>query len=49
MRAEIKDAYWKLFDTEDLTTKPGPKLVELVDHRITEMAFPRFAAMVVSR
>jgi putative transposase len=38
MQAEIKDAYWKLFDTEDLTTKPGPKLVELVDHRITEMA-----------
>lgn len=22
MQAEIKDAYWKLFDTEDLTTKP---------------------------
>jgi putative transposase len=38
MQAEIKDAYWALFDTEDLTTKPGPKLVELVDHRITEMA-----------
>jgi putative transposase len=38
MQAEIKDAYWKLFDTEDLTTKPGPRLVELVDHRITEMA-----------
>jgi putative transposase len=38
MQAEIKDAYWALFGTEDLTTKPGPKLVELVDHRITEMA-----------
>jgi transposase-like protein len=38
MQAEIKDAYWALFDTEDLTTKPGPRLVELVDHRITEMA-----------
>jgi transposase-like protein len=38
MQAEIKDAYWKLFDTEDLKTNPGPKLVELVDHRITEMA-----------
>jgi putative transposase len=38
MQAEIKDAYWKLFDTEDLTTQPGPKLVELVDHRIAEMA-----------
>ena len=38
MQAEIKDAYWALFDTEDLKTQPGPKLVELVDHRITEMA-----------
>jgi putative transposase len=38
MQAEIKDAYWALFDTEDLKTKPGPRLVELVDHRITEMA-----------
>ena len=27
-----------LFDTEDLKTKPGPKLVELVDHRIAQMA-----------
>jgi transposase-like protein len=38
MRAEVKDAYWALFDTEGLTTQPGPRLVELVDHRITEMA-----------
>jgi putative transposase len=38
MQAEIKDAYWGLFDTEGLTTQPGPRLVELVDHRITEMA-----------
>jgi putative transposase len=38
MQAEVKDAYWKLFDTEDLKTQPGPRLVELVDHRITEMA-----------
>ena len=38
MQAEIKDAYWALFDTKDLKTKPGPRLVELVDHRITEMA-----------
>ena len=43
MQAEIKDAYWKLFDTEDLKTQPGPRLVELVDHRITEMA-GRYAA-----
>jgi transposase-like protein len=38
MHAEVKDAYWALFDTEDLKTGPGPRLVELVDHRITEMA-----------
>jgi putative transposase len=38
MQAEVKDAFWKLFDTEDLKTGPGPELVEIVDHRITEMA-----------
>jgi putative transposase len=38
MQAEIKDAYWALFDTEDLKTQPGPRLVELIDNRITEMA-----------
>src|ERR1700746_133864 len=38
MQAEIKDAYWQLFDTGELKTQPGPRLVELIDHRITEMA-----------
>ena len=38
MQAEVKDAFWALFDTEGLKTGPGPQLVELVDHRITEMA-----------
>jgi len=38
MQAEIKDAYWGLFDTEDLTTQPGPRLVELAGQRITAMA-----------
>jgi putative transposase len=38
MQAEVKDAYWALFGTEDLKTGPGPRLVELVDHRITAMA-----------
>jgi len=38
MQAEIKDAYWALFGTEDLKTQPGPELVELAGHRITEMA-----------
>ena len=43
MQAEVKDAYWALFDTEGLTTQPGPRLVELTGHRITEMA-GRYAA-----
>jgi putative transposase len=38
MQAEVKDAYWALFDTEGLKTQPGPRLVELTGHRITEMA-----------
>ena len=38
MQAEVKDAYWKIFDTGDLKTPPGPKLTELIDARITEMA-----------
>jgi transposase-like protein len=38
MQAEVKDAYWAVFDTEGLKTQPGPKLVELVGNRITEMA-----------
>ncbi|MGH3149981.1 MAG: IS256 family transposase, partial [Streptosporangiaceae bacterium] len=38
MQAEVKDAYWALSGTEDLTTEPGPALVELVSHRITAMA-----------
>jgi putative transposase len=38
MQAEVKDAYWKIFDTEDLKTAPGPGLVEIIDARITEMA-----------
>ena len=38
MQAEIKDAYWAIFDTEDLKTTPGPRLVELIDNRIAEVA-----------
>jgi putative transposase len=38
MQAEVKDAYWKIFDTTNLTTGPGPALVEIIDARITEMA-----------
>jgi putative transposase len=38
MQAEVKDAYWKIFDTEDLATAPGPRLVEIIDARISEMA-----------
>jgi putative transposase len=38
MQAEVKDAYWKIFDTEDLTTAPGPTLVQIIDARISETA-----------
>jgi putative transposase len=38
MQAEVKDAYWKIFDTGELKTPPGPQLVEIVDARISEMA-----------
>ena len=38
MQAEVKDAYWKIFDTEDLKTPPGPKLVEIIDARIGDLA-----------
>jgi putative transposase len=38
MQAEVKDAYWAIFDTEDLKTPPGPKLAEIIDARISEMA-----------
>ncbi len=38
MQAEVKDAFWAVFDTEDLKTAPGPRLVEIIDARISEMA-----------
>jgi putative transposase len=38
MQAEVKDAHWKIFDTGDLTTPPGPKLVEIIDARIDAFA-----------
>ena len=38
MQAEVKDAYWAIFDTEDLKTPPGPRLVEIIDARISELA-----------
>ena len=38
MQAEVKDAYWKVFGTEDLKTPPGPKLVEIIDARLGELA-----------
>ena len=38
MQAEVKDAYWKIFGTEDLKTRPGPRLVEIIDARIGEFA-----------
>ena len=38
MQAEVKDAYWKISGTGDLKTAPGPKLVDLIGARISEMA-----------
>jgi len=43
MQAEVKDAYWAIFDTGELKTPPGPKLTEITGARITEMA-ARYAA-----
>ncbi len=38
MQAEVKDAWWAIFDTGDLTTPPGPGLVALIDARIDAFA-----------
>ena len=38
MQAEVKDAYWKIFDTSDLATGPGPRLVEIIENQISEIA-----------
>ncbi len=38
MHAEVKDAYWKIFDTEDLTPPVGPELVAIIDARIDAFA-----------
>jgi putative transposase len=38
MQAEVKDAYWQIFDTEGPDTPPGPELVALIDGRIGAFA-----------
>jgi putative transposase len=38
MQAEVKDAFWKIFDTEGLTAPPGPELVAIIDARIDAFA-----------
>ena len=38
MHAEIRDGYWACFDTDERNTEPGPRLVELVDARLTAFA-----------
>jgi putative transposase len=38
MQAEIRDGYWAVFDTEDPETELGPRLIELVDARLTAFA-----------
>ena len=38
MQPEIRDGYWAVFDIDDATTEPGPRLVELVNTRMTAFA-----------
>lgn len=38
MQDEIRDGYWAIFNTDGLDTPPGPRLVELVQARITAFA-----------
>ena len=38
MQAEVKDAYWAIFGTEDLKTPPGPALAQIIDARIDAFA-----------
>jgi putative transposase len=38
MQAEIKDAYWAVFDIADMNRPPGPRLVEIIDRRIDALA-----------
>jgi putative transposase len=38
MQAEVKDAWWAVFDTSELKTPPGPGLVALIDARIDAFA-----------
>ncbi|UJL30603.1 hypothetical protein HZU38_09265 [Mycolicibacterium vanbaalenii] len=38
MEAEVRDGYWAIFDTTDLTADPGPRLVEIIDKRIEAFA-----------
>ena len=38
MQPEIRDGYWAVFDTADLNTEPGPRLVELIDARLGAFA-----------
>jgi len=47
MQPEVKDAYWAIFDTGDLKTPPGPRLAEIIDHRIDEFA-ARYQALYPS-
>jgi len=38
MQAEVKDAWWAIFDTGELKTQPSPGLVALIDARIDAFA-----------
>jgi putative transposase len=37
-QTEIRNAFWKLFDTDELDTSPGPDLVRLVQARLDAFA-----------
>jgi putative transposase len=37
-QAEVKAAYWAIFDTDDVDTEPGPDLVRIVQARIDRFA-----------
>ena len=38
MQAEVKDAYWAIFDTGDVKTPPEPRLAGIIDARVSAMA-----------
>jgi hypothetical protein len=48
IQAEVKDVHWKIFDTGDLKTPPGPELVKIIDARIGAFAAKYRAAYLAA-